>query len=86
MKFVYDNAPLQEADYVLIGCSDDTGSTAYRPGAKGGPYSIRKVAYERCVFKKKGGRFSFAQVSSGKIDKKLHDYGDVSKKKIVQTV
>jgi agmatinase len=85
MKFVYASAPLQEADFVLIGVSDESGSHATRTGSKRGPDSIRAVAYERCVFKRKG-RFSFAQVSSGKIDKKMHDYGNVDKKKIAKVI
>jgi agmatinase len=85
MKFVYADATLKEADFVLIGVGDETGSHASRAGSRKGPDAIRNVAYERCVFKRKG-RFSFAQVSSGKIDKKIHDYGNVEKKKIAKVV
>jgi agmatinase len=85
MKFVYANSPLQEAEFVLIGVPDESGSHAIRSGCKNGPDALRKVAHERCVFKRKG-RFSLAQVSSGRIDKKIHDYGNVSKKKIAKVV
>ncbi len=85
MKFVYGDAPLQEADYVLVGVADESGSHSSRSGSKKGPDAIRKVAFERCVFKRKG-RFSTAQVSSGRIDKKIHDYGDVAKKKLGKVI
>ncbi|HLC22591.1 MAG TPA: arginase family protein [Candidatus Nanoarchaeia archaeon] len=85
MKFVYATAPLQEATYVLIGVPDESGSNSERSGAKKGPEALRRVAYERCVFKRKG-RFTVAQVSSGRITKKIHDYGDVPKNKIAKVI
>ena len=85
MKFVYGQSALNEANYVMIGVSDESGSRSLRSGAKKGPDAIRKVAFERCVFKRKG-RFSSAQVSSGMIDKKIHDYGDVAKKKLSKVI
>ncbi|MBI5797339.1 arginase family protein [Candidatus Woesearchaeota archaeon] len=85
MKFVYANEPLQDAQFVLIGVPDESGSHSARSGCKRGPDAIRKVAYERCVFKRKG-TFSLAQVGSGRIKQKIHDYGNVEKKKIAKTV
>ncbi|MBT3324450.1 arginase family protein [archaeon] len=85
MKFVYANSPQQEADFIIIGVADESGSHSSRSGSKKGADAIRKVAHERCVFKRKG-RFSLAQVSSGRIDKKIYDYGNVDKKKISKVV
>src|SRR3989338_3264764 len=54
MKFVYASAPLQDAEFVLIGVADESGNRSPRTGSKRGPDAIRKIAYERCVFKKIG--------------------------------
>ena len=85
MKFPYANAPLQEAEFVIIGVPDESGSMSQRTGCKKGPDAIRAIAYERCIFKRKG-TFSLAQVSSGAITQKIHDYGNVDKKKISKVV
>ncbi len=85
MKFVYANAPLQDAEFVIIGVADESGNRSPRTGSKRGPDAVRRVAYERCVFKRKG-TFSFAQVSSGRITQKIHDYGNVDKRKIGKVI
>jgi len=85
MKFVYANSDLKRADFVLIGVPDESGSHSSRKGAKKGPNAIRNVAAERCVFKR-NGNYSLAQVSSGKIQKKIYDYGNIPKKKISQLI
>ncbi|MDP3918380.1 MAG: arginase family protein [Nanoarchaeota archaeon] len=85
MKFVYATSPLQEAEFVIVGVADESGSHSQRAGTRKGPDAIRNVVHERCVFKRKG-RFSTAQVSSGRIDKKIHDFGNVDKKKVVKTI
>lgn len=79
MKFIYENSSLQNADFVLIGVPDHSGSHSYRLGAKKGPQAIRRVALERCIFKRHGKK-SLAQVSSGIIHTKIHDLGDLHKK------
>lgn len=81
MKFVYATAPLQEAEFVLIGVPDESGNKSPRTGSRKGPEALRNIAVERCVFKRKG-RFSLAQVSSGVIPKKIYDYGDIPRKNI----
>ncbi len=85
MKFVYAQAPLQEAEFVLIGVADESGNKSPRTGSKRGPDAIRKVAYERCVFKRKG-TFSFAQASPVVMKQKIHDYGNVEKKKLGKVI
>ncbi|MDP3728333.1 MAG: arginase family protein [bacterium] len=85
MKFVYASAPLQDAEFVLIGVPDESGNRSPRTGSKRGPDAIRKVAYERCVFKKKG-TFSSTPVDSGKFVQKIHDYGNVDKKKLGKVI
>ena len=84
MKFVYATAALQEAEFVLIGVPDESLNTSPRTGSKRGPEAIRKIAYERCVFKRKG-RFSSEAVPE-KIPQKIHDYGDVDKKKLGKVI
>lgn len=84
MKFVYASAALQEADFVLIGVADESGNTSPRTGSKRGPELIRKIAYERCVYKRKG-RFSSEAVPT-KIPQKIHDYGDVEKRKLTKVI
>ncbi|HIH59122.1 MAG TPA: hypothetical protein HA360_05960 [Nanoarchaeota archaeon] len=85
MKFVYASAPLQDAEFVLIGVADESGNRSPRTGSKRGPDAIRKIAYERCVFKKKG-TFSSTPVDSGKFVQKIHDYGNVDKKKLGKVI
>src|SRR3989338_11070105 len=84
MKFVYACAPLQEAEFVLIGVPDESQNTSPRTGSKRGPETIRKIAYERCVFKRKG-RFTSEAVPP-KTLQKIHDYGDVEKKKLGKVI
>jgi agmatinase len=86
MKLAFATAPLQDAELVVIGVPDESGSLASRSGMKKGPEAIRKVTHERCVFKKKGGRFSSLEESSSSIAQKVHDYGDVDKKKLPKVV
>ncbi|MDP6685356.1 MAG: arginase family protein [Candidatus Omnitrophota bacterium] len=85
MKFVYAGSTLKDAEFVIIGVDDEKGSHAMRAGARKGPDAIRKIAFERCVFKRKG-KFNLAQVESGRITKSIHDYGNVSKKKLARVI
>ena len=85
MKFVYENSSLHNTEFVFIGVPDQSGSHSSRPGAKKGPDAIRKVAAQRCQFIRKG-TITLAQVSSGVIDKKIHDLGNISKKNLAQTL
>ncbi len=83
MKFVYANSDLKGAEFVLIGVPDESGNHSSRKGVKKGPDAIRKVASERCVFKRHG-KISLAQVSSGIIDRRIHDLGNVKKEDLAQ--
>tara|TARA_Y100000310_G_C20602666_1_gene773871 strand:- start:79 stop:921 length:843 start_codon:yes stop_codon:yes gene_type:complete len=85
MKFVYAGSTLKEAEFVIVGVGDEKGSHAPRAGSRKGPDAIRKVAHDRMVFKRKG-RFNLSQVSSGRITKKIHDYGNVDKKKLSKVI
>ncbi len=82
-RFVYANSTLKDATFVLIGVPDESGSHAARKGAAHGPATFRRVAKERCVFKRAGKRI-LAQPSSGILTQKIFDYGDVSKKNLPQ--
>lgn len=85
MKFVYADAALQEAKFVLIGVADESGNRSPRTGSKRGPDALRKVAYERCIFKKKG-TFSSTPVHSPTFTAKIHDYGNVERKKLGKVI
>ncbi len=84
MKFVYATATLQEAEFVIIGVPDESRNTSSRMGSKRAPEVLRKIAYERGVFKRKG-RFSSEAIPT-KIPQTIHDYGDIDKKKIGKVI
>src|SRR3989344_2041419 len=46
---------------------------------------LMKFVYANSVFKR-NGNYSLAQVSSGKIQKKIYDYGNIPKKKVSQLI
>lgn len=85
MKLVHATAPLQEAKFVLIGVPEESTLYTPRSGCKKGPDAFRRVAYERCVFKRKG-MFSSAPISSSFLIQKVHDYGNVERKKLAKLI
>lgn len=84
-KFVYANSTLRDATFVLVGVPDESGSHSARKGAAQGPAAFRRVAKDRCLFER-AGKTTLAQPSSGILTQKIFDYGNVSKKKLSQTL
>ncbi len=84
-KFVYANATLKDATFVLIGVPDESGSHSARKGAAQGPAVFRHVATERCVFER-AGKTTLAQPSTGILTQKIYDYGNISKKNLHRTL
>ncbi|MFX0133072.1 MAG: arginase family protein [Candidatus Hodarchaeota archaeon] len=82
MKFPWANSSFEEADCVIIGVPDETGSRASRVGAQLGPYFIRNVSSSRDVY----GPTRIAQSLSGEIKTKIHDLGDVKKEEVTDIV
>lgn len=80
-RFVYANSALKDATFVLVGVPDESGSHSARKGTAQGPTTFRRVAKERCVFKRAGKR-TLAQPSSCILTQKICDYGNVSKKNL----
>ncbi len=71
-------AGIDEADVVVIGVPDDSGSYARRKGTAQAPRRIREVASEREVFER-GGVRSIALPLGCSTDMRIADRGDVAK-------
>jgi len=82
LKFPWANSSFEEADCVIIGVPDETGSRASRVGAQLGPYFIRNISTSRDVY----GPNRIAQSLSGEIKTKIHDLGDVKKEDVEKTI
>lgn len=81
-KFAYHNCDkIADADAVLVGVPDESGSYAKRHGAKKGPDAIRKASLERLCFKRKGKTFC-VEPERGLFKAKLFDAGNFSRLKL----
>lgn len=85
MRFVWANVnKYEQADVVLFGVPDESGSHAKRRGAALGPEAIRRVSNEYfSVFR--GGQRSVFQTYCP-ITQKIFDYGDVKKGKVTELI
>ncbi|MBU1622856.1 MAG: agmatinase [Nanoarchaeota archaeon] len=82
LKFAYHNCnKLSDAEVILFGVPDESGSYAKRHGSSKGPEAIRKASLERLCFKRKGKTFC-VESESGPFKVKLFDAGNISKLKI----
>lgn len=82
MKFPWANSSFEEADCIIIGVPDETGSSAARKGTQLGPYFIRNVSNSRDVY----GPNRIAQSLSGEIKTKIFDLGDIKKEDVSECV
>lgn len=82
MKFPWANSTFEEADCIIIGVPDESGSHAGRKGAQLGPYYIRDISTSLDVY----GPNRIAQSLSGEIKTKIHDLGDIRKEDVVKTI
>lgn len=82
MKFTYHNCNVKEdADVVIVGIPDESGNFAARWGTSRGPKAIRKASKDRLTFIRKGKTHKILP-ERGLLVGKLHDYGNLKKKKI----
>lgn len=74
----------KEADVVVVGVPDESGSSAKRKGSRFAPNKIRKVSVEREVVQR-GGKRLF-QKEKGEIQRRIFDWGNVKKEKARSTI
>lgn len=84
MRFVWGDAEYNEADVVLLGVPDESGSHSSRLGTKLAPDVIRKVSNEREVFEREVRSVALPQICA--LERKICDYGNVEKKDVAETV
>ncbi len=85
-KFPWANTTsLEEAEFVVIGVPDESGSHSPRRGTSEAPARIRRVANEREVFERLGVK-SLAMPSGCEDDEKIFDYGDIHRKDVRNVV
>ncbi|NHI94664.1 MAG: arginase family protein [Candidatus Lokiarchaeota archaeon] len=77
-KFVWSNTNFEDAEIILVGVPDESGSHAYRAGSSSGPDQIRKISNQRELF----GPNRIAQSMTGEIISKVWDYGNITKKEV----
>jgi agmatinase len=82
MKFAWSNVKkFEDADFVIVGVPDESGSHASRKSASKAPNRIRQISNERDVFVREGMK-TLAMPALTTPNKKIFDYGNVSKNKI----
>ena len=70
----------EEAEIVILGIPDESQSHALRKGTSEAPHFIREISHLRDSFTRKGKKSLGLPVDG--INKKICDYGDISKEKI----
>ena len=80
--FIWSNSEFKDADVIIIGVPDESGSESYRNGASSGPDQIRKITKMREMF----GPNRIAQSMTGEILLKIHDYGNVKKEEVKSVI
>lgn len=79
-----DTDSYEEADVVLFGVPDESGSHADREGTSEGPDAVRRVSNERYVVFRGGQRSVFRTYCP--IDERITDHGDVDKDEVSDIV
>jgi len=78
MKFFLHNSKIKDAEIILLGVPDSSGSKSKRKNeVSKAPDYIRNISNQEEVFDKKKGRKT--ESSSGVIRKKVHDLGNLKK-------
>lgn len=85
MQFAWSNSAFDKAEFILLGCCDESGSHAKRQGTAMGPTAIRQVSNEREIFER-GGVRNIVQTENARFTRKLHDMGDVRKPQVFQEI
>lgn len=87
MKYYLHNSSYKEADVVLLGVPDSSGSQSSRAsGVKLGPDYIRRVSQKLDIFKWKNDKKRRVESSRGVINAKVCDIGNIKKKDIFDEV
>jgi agmatinase len=82
MKFAWANSDYRNADVVLLGVPDESGSRSYRKGCSKAPDKIREVSQIREVYGIK--RVALPQVC--KLNKNIYDMGNIKKSELTKNV
>lgn len=86
MKFAYHNCNKKsQADVIIVGVPDETGSKAKRKGAAHGPNAIRKASKERLTFLRRGDTKHIVP-EQGSFDVSLFDSGNLKKKDLTKFI
>lgn len=82
MKFAWSNVnKFEDADIIIVGVPDESGSHSIRKSTSKAPNRIRQVSNERDIFLREG-RKTLAMPELNASNKKVFDYGNISKNKI----
>ena len=82
MKFAWSNVDkFEDADIIIVGVPDESGSHSIRKSTSKAPNRIRQVSNERDVFLREG-RKTLAMPELNTSNKKVFDYGNISKNEI----
>jgi len=85
-RFAWANCDrLEDADVVLIGVPDESGSHAERKGAARGPDQIRRVSNRMATVIHAGHR-SLIQPGTAILTKRIFDHGNVAKEEVTAIV
>ncbi|MFQ5621200.1 MAG: arginase family protein [Candidatus Nanoarchaeia archaeon] len=80
MKFAYGRTKEKDADVILFGVPDQSGSHAKRKGQAKGPDAIRKIS-NREAWVSETSRY---QAQSGPVCVKTHDIGNIKKSQVAK--
>jgi agmatinase len=84
MGFAWGDSAYDEADVVVLGVPDESGSHSSRRGTKLAPEAIRRVSNEREVFEREAKTLALPQVCH--LDLKICDYGNIEKDNVAEVV
>ncbi len=84
MRFAWGDAEYDEADVVLLGVPDESGSHSTRLGTKLAPDVIRRVSNEREVFERETKTVALPQVCA--LERRICDHGNVKKEDVAEMV
>ncbi|MEM3791268.1 MAG: arginase family protein [Candidatus Micrarchaeaceae archaeon] len=74
-----------DAKYIVMGVKDESGSRSMRKGAKLGPDSIRKAAYEMDMVIRHGA-YSVFEIEKRKVKRESIDIGNLEKERVEKKV
>jgi agmatinase len=72
---------IENAEWVIFGVPDDSGSHSYRKGAANGPDRIRSVSVERGIFVRNKVKH-ITEPQKGELQNNIFDYGNIKKEHV----